>query len=390
MRALIFDPFAGVAGDMTIAGLLDLGLPLEWLRSFVAELDLGQIRVDAERVDRLGIACTRLILELPEEHAHRHLSDVLRIIEGVGVEPSIRDRAAYVFTLLAEAEAKVHGTSVDAVHFHEVGALDAIVDVLGSVAGCRELGFERFYTRPVALGRGWAKMAHGNFPVPPPAVLNLLRGTAVTDPPFEGECTTPTGAALIAGLTGGEPPPVGFTPEETGFGAGSRNPGDRPNCLRLVAMGGLEDGTSVRVIQADIDDMPAEFVPPLLEDLLSAGAEDATVTPTLMKKGRPGFRVDALAGPSAVERVRAAMFRSSTTIGIREWTAERTVLERREEIVKWRGHTVRVKRSSLPGGGDRAKPEFADVLTVADVLGMSPLSVYRAMLADGIAAPCES
>ncbi len=186
MRGLIFDPFAGISGDMTIAALLDLGLPLEWLQDFVRGLGLADIRVDAERVSRRGIACHRLVLELPHEHAHRHLSHVVRIIEGTGAAPEVKERAVRAFTLLAEAEAEVHGTTPERVHFHEVGALDAIVDVLASVAGVAELGFTEFYTRPVALGRGWAEMEHGRFPVPPPAVLKLLAGIPVRDPEFEG------------------------------------------------------------------------------------------------------------------------------------------------------------------------------------------------------------
>jgi len=232
LRGLIFDPFAGISGDMTVAALLDLGLPLEWLQGFVAGLNLGDLRVGAERVDRKGIAATRLLLELPHEHAHRHLHHVVRIIEGTGVPAEVRDRTVHAFTLLAEAEAEVHGTSVERVHFHEVGALDAIVDILSVMAGCAELGASEFYTRPVALGRGWVDMAHGHFPVPPPAVLKLLQGLEVTDPSFEGECTTPTGAALLAALTGGRAAPEQYTPLASGFGAGTRDPQDRPNRLR--------------------------------------------------------------------------------------------------------------------------------------------------------------
>jgi uncharacterized protein (TIGR00299 family) protein len=242
VRALIFDPFSGISGDMTLGALLDLGLPLEWLQHFVRELRLGEIEVDAERVDRKGIACTRLLLRLPHEHAHRHLKDVVRIIEGTGASAEVRERAVHAFTLLARAEAEVHGTTPERVHFHEVGALDAIVDVLGVAAACAELGFEAFFTRPVTLGRGWVDMAHGHFPVPPPAVLKLLNGIPVRDPDFEGECTTPTGAALLQAFTGGRAPPTTFTPLANGFGAGSRDPEDRPNCLRLI----IAEGGGVR------------------------------------------------------------------------------------------------------------------------------------------------
>ncbi len=387
MRTLIFDPFSGISGDMTLAALLDLGLPLEWLRAFARELRLGEIEVDAERVQRQGIACMRLLLRLPHEHAHRHLAEVVRIIEESGVQAEVRERAIHTFTLLAEAEAEVHGTTAERVHFHEVGALDAIVDVLGVVAGCAELGVRDFYTRPVTLGRGWVDIEHGHYPVPPPAVLKLLRGIRVRDPDFEGECTTPTGAALLQALTGGREPPPDFVPVGTGFGAGARDPNDRPNCLRLiVAEVGKERAEELLIVQTDVDDLSPEYVPPLIEAVLAAGARDCTATPVLMKKGRPGLRIEALAPPSALERVSSVLFQASPSIGLRSWPVRREALPRREEVVEWRGQRVRVKRSSLPGGGERAKPEFEDVVRAARALDLHPLAAYRAMLSEGVAA----
>lgn len=374
---------------MTVAALLDLGLPLEWLQSFVADLKLGDVRVGAERVDRKGIAATRLLLELPHEHAHRHLHHVVKIIEGTGVAPEVRDRAVHAFTLLADAEAEVHGTTREKVHFHEVGALDAIIDILCAMAGCAELGATQFWTRPVALGRGWVDMAHGHFPVPPPATLKLLRGIEVTDPEFEGECTTPTGAAILAALTGGRAAPAAYTPLANGFGAGTRNPQDRPNVLRLVLVeprAAHPERDSVLVIQCDVDDLPPEYVPPLLEAALAAGALDCTAQPQVMKKGRPGLRVEALAPAERLDAVSAALFQAGSTIGVRWWPAERRVLPRRMETVRWRGEEVRVKRSTLPDGGERAKPEYEDVARIAARLGMTPLAAYRAMLSDGVAA----
>jgi uncharacterized protein (TIGR00299 family) protein len=386
VRALIFDPFSGISGDMTIAALLDLGLPLEWLREFVRNLNLGPIDVEAERVQRKGIDCVRLILRFPHEHAHRHLSDVVRIIDGTGIDRDVRDRAVHAFTLLAEAEAEVHGTTPERVHFHEVGALDAIVDVLGAIAGCAGLGFQEFYTRPVTLGRGWAEMAHGRFPVPPPAVLKLLRGIPVRDPEFEGECTTPTGAALLQALAGGKPAPTTFVPVANGFGAGTRDPEDRPNCLRVIAIETVPHPEELIVLQTDVDDLPPEYVPPLVEAVLGAGALDCTAMPVLMKKGRPALRIEALAHATRQDAVTAALFRASPTLGVRMWSVERTALERREEVVEWRGQQVRVKRSALPGEGERAKPEYEDVVRAAAALGVQPLAAYRAMLADGVAA----
>jgi uncharacterized protein (DUF111 family) len=259
------------------------------------------------------------------------------------------------------------------------------VDVLGAIAGCRELGFSEFYTRPAALGRGWAMMEHGNFPVPPPAVLKILRGMPVSDPEFDGECTTPTGATLLKVLTGGKAPPLTYTPGATGFGAGTRDPKDRPNCLRLIAIEPAAEERELIVLQADIDDLSPEYVPPLVAAVLEAGALDCTTTPVLMKKGRPGLRVEALTEPARMQAVSAALFRGSTSIGLRYWPVARQALERREETVLWRGQELRVKRSSLPGGGERAKPEFEDVARAASALGITPLEVVRALAAEGIA-----
>jgi pyridinium-3,5-bisthiocarboxylic acid mononucleotide nickel chelatase len=386
-RALLFDPFAGISGDMILGALLDMGLPLEWLQGFVRDLGLGDIGVDAERVQRSGIACTLLRLRLPHEHAHRHLKDVVRIIEGTGVSAEVRETAIFAFTLLADAEAEVHGTTRERVHFHEVGALDAIVDVLGAVGGCHELGFREFYTRPVTLGRGWARMEHGNFPVPPPAALKLLSGIAVRDPEFEGECTTPTGAALLQALTGGRPAPTTFVPRATAFGAGSRNPPDRPNCLRLVAIDEVpRTGEELVVLQSDIDDLQPEYVQPLLEAVLAAGALDCSATPMVMKKGRAGMRFEALLLPEQREAVAGALFRASSSIGYRWWWVQRQALERRRETADWQGQKVRLKRSRLPGGGERVKPEFEDVVRAAEALGITPYEVYQAMLSEGLAA----
>jgi uncharacterized protein (TIGR00299 family) protein len=387
MRGLIFDPFSGISGDMTLGALLDLGLPVEWLRGFVKGLGIAEIEVDAERVQRRGIACTHLVLKLPHEHAHRHLRHVVEIIEKSGVSAEVRDRAVEAFTHLAAAEAEVHGTTPEKVHFHEVGALDAIVDILGVMAACGEMGFTRFHTRPVTLGRGWAEMAHGRFPVPPPAVLKLLEGLEVRDPDLEGECTTPTGATILRTLTRGSPPPTSFTPLATGFGAGTRDPQDRPNCLRLIAFEERPSASeSLIVVQTDVDDLSPEYVPPLLEAVLGAGALDCSAAPVLMKKGRPGLRIEALATADRIDVVRGALFQASTSIGVRWWAVEREALPRREEVREWRGQTIRVKHSVLPGGGERTKPEFEDVARAATALGITPLAAYRGMLDDGVAA----
>jgi len=380
LRALIFDPFAGISGDMILGALVDVGLPAAWLESFVAGLGLGEdVRVVVERADRRGIACGRVRFELPVQHAHRHLRNVLEIVNGCTAAPGVKARATDAFNRLAQAEAGVHGTTIERVHFHEVGALDAILDVLCAVAGVAELGVEHCYTRPVALGRGWVEMAHGRFPVPAPATLKLLEGFSVRDDALEGECTTPTGAALLATLTDGRAAPEQYTPLRSGFGAGGRDPEDRPNCLRAILAEVAESAAAPRLmlLQADVDDMPPEYLPGAQESLLAAGALDAVLMPLGMKKGRVGVRLEALVPEPALDAALAALFRETTSIGARYWPVTRPALARTEEVVEWRGQRVRRKRVRLPDGSERVKPEHDDVVRAARAAGVP---AYQARL----------
>ncbi len=380
MKALLFDPFAGISGDMTLGALHDLGLDDAWLHQFVASLDLSEVKVVIERVNRRGIACSRIYFDLPHEQTHRHLHHIYEMLDRAPLTPSVRTRSRDAFYRLAVAEAAVHGTSIERVHFHEVGALDAILDVVCAMAIVEQLGFERFYTRPVSLGSGWVEIAHGRFPVPAPATLRLLEGVAVRDRGPAGECTTPTGAAILATLTGGAAAPAQFRVLGSGFGAGTRDPEEWPNCLRLIACE-VEAPASAQLflVQTDIDDLSPELVPVAQEALLEAGALDATVQSVGMKKGRPAVRLEALAPEPSLHHVLDALFRTTTTIGARYWPVERPSLARREETVQWRGQYFRVKRVVLPGGGERTKPEHEDVARAAQALGLSALEVRRAL-----------
>jgi uncharacterized protein (TIGR00299 family) protein len=380
LKALIFDPFAGISGDMTLGALLDLGLEEAWLREFVASLQLGDINVVIERANRRGISCGRVYFDLPHEHGHRHLKQIYEILDRAPLEENVRSRARDAFHRLAVAEAAVHGTTIEKVHFHEVGALDAILDVTCAMAGVEQLGFQQFYTRPICVGSGWVEMEHGRFPLPAPATLRLLEGLPVVDSGLEGECTTPTGAAIVATLSGGAAPPARIRVLKSGFGAGTRDPADRPNCVRLIACE-VEEAPleQLFIVQTDIDDLSPELVPAAQEALLGAGALDATVQNIGMKKGRPAVRLEALTPEVSLQRVLEALFRSTTTIGARYWPVERPSLARREEIVEWRGQSFRVKRVTLPGGGERSKPEHEDVTRAAEVLGLPALEVRRAV-----------
>jgi uncharacterized protein (TIGR00299 family) protein len=376
-RVLLFDPFAGISGDMTLGALVDLGLPSEWLVGFVASLGLPDVEVRVERTMRRGISCARVAFDLPEEHAHRHLRHVLEIVERTPVSEAVRTRAAGCFERIARAEAKIHGTTVERVHFHEVGALDAILDVLCAMAGVEALGFDTFFTRPVAMGHGWIDIAHGRFPVPAPATVEILDGFALAGFDLAGECTTPTGAAILAELTAGAAAPSQFVLEKSGFGAGFRDPDDRPNCLRVIAGHVRTDSEVLHIVQTDIDDMTPEYAAPAMEALFAAGALDVTSSPVSMKKGRPGLRIEALVPEAALAAVTEAAFLHTPTIGVRSWRVERPALDRVEDTIAWRGHRIRRKQVRLPDGTIRAKPEYEDVVAAARALGLSAVETRR-------------
>jgi pyridinium-3,5-bisthiocarboxylic acid mononucleotide nickel chelatase len=380
-RTLIFDPFSGISGDMIVGALVDLGLPESWLRDSVAALGLPA-GVVVERVDRSGIACARVRFEVAEERSHRHLADILEIVANSGASEAARAGAAEVFRRLAEAEAAVHGIPVERVHFHEVGALDSILDVLCSIGGVHELGFERFFTRPVAVGSGTVDIAHGAYPLPAPATARLLDGMVVRETGYREECTTPTGASILAVLTGGAQAPREVVYGRSGFGAGSRDPAGRPNCLRLIACSIADPAERVYLVQADVDDLSPEYVAAARDGLSEAGALDVTLTRIDMKKGRPGVRLEVLAPEASLTAVTEALFIGTRTIGVRYWEVARSILDREEQVVEWRGQRIRRKRVRLPDGRFRAKPEYEDVVAAARALGLAPHEV-RVELDDG-------
>jgi pyridinium-3,5-bisthiocarboxylic acid mononucleotide nickel chelatase len=378
-KVLIFDPFAGISGDMILGALVDLGLDGAWLQQFVAGLGLGEIKVNIERAKRRGIDSGRVYFDLPHEHAHRHLKHVIEIINRSNASDVTKARAIDAFTLLAKSEAEVHGTTIEKVHFHEVGALDAILDVLCAMAAIEQLGFEEFFTRPVAVGHGWVNIEHGRFPVPAPATLKLLEGISLTGTELPGECTTPTGAAILQALTNGKPAPNAFRATRSSYGAGTRDPDDRPNVLRLIACEIEPAADTLYVIQADVDDLASEYVPAAQDALLRAGALDAVISNVAMKKGRPGHRFEALVPVELLDRVLEALFATTTTIGARYWAVQRPALPRTETEIEWRGQRIRRKEVQLPDGTVRSKAEYEDVLRAAEALGISALEVRRAV-----------
>lgn len=380
MKTLIFDPFAGISGDMTLAALLDIGLDEQWLRDFVRDLGIGDVDILIERVQRRGIAAPHIEFVYPPEHAHRHLRHVVEIIDRVTAPERAKALARDAFERVAAAEARVHGTTIQKVHFHEVGATDAILDIVCVMAAVCELGFHEFRTRPVAVGSGWIDIEHGRYPVPAPATLGILEGIAVTGTELIGECTTPTGAAILATLTKGRPAPARFVAGPTGFGAGARDPEDRPNVLRLIeATVSDASDEGLWLIQADVDDMPPEYAAAAQVALLDAGAADVVMMPLSMKKGRPGLRIEVLCRGALLSPLEQMLFLTTSSIGLRRWPVERSVLARETTQREWRGQTIRFKRVMLPDGSSREKPEFDDVARAAHALDL-PAWQIRQML----------
>src|SRR5687768_8010963 len=291
MRLAYLDMFSGVSGDMLLGACLDAGVPLPELEGALALLGLGGLRLSAERVERHGIAATRCVVEVPDGPGERGLAEILELIESSELPGRVRDRAGRVFEALADAEAKVHATTPDRIHFHEVGALDAIVDVVGGVWCLERLGIERLHASRFTLGRGWVDAVHGRLPVPPPAVLELVAGWPVGEGVVEAELTTPTGAALVTTLAEGRGLPADFVPEITAYGAGSRDFEEQPNLLRLV-LGTVPVGAEeLAIVECDLDDLSPQLFEPLGEALVEAGAREVHWHPVQMKKMRPGITV---------------------------------------------------------------------------------------------------
>jgi uncharacterized protein (TIGR00299 family) protein len=388
MRVAIFDPFSGIAGDMTLGALLQVGLHAEWLRALPGVLGLTGIGVEIQEVIRGEIVCQKVDFEIPPQPHGRHIKDIRRIVEASGAPERVRALADRAFTAIATAEGEIHGMSPDDVHLHEVGAVDAILDVVGVIWGLERLGVERVYCGTIALGDGTVKAAHGILPVPAPATLKLLEGHPVRPgPENSGELVTPTGAALVRVLSSG-PPPREFVPLRSGFGAGTKDFRGRANALRVtLADIGDSSATSTELedlteLVCDIDDMTAEYIAAVCDRLRDAQALDVTLLPVTMKRGRPGTRIEVLARPGDVQRLETLLLVETTTIGVRRRAVRRHALERDVMDLTVLGERVSAKVVTLPGGKRRAKPEFVDVQRVALATGRPLQDILRLAIAE--------
>jgi uncharacterized protein (TIGR00299 family) protein len=383
------DLAAGASGDMLLGALVDAGVPLDVPAAAIAALPVEPVRLRTEQVTRHGLGATRVHVDAPESATTRTWADVRELVTGAGLAPAVRDGALAVFARLAEAEGRVHRVPAEDVHFHEVGALDALADVVGVVAGLHFLGLERLTASPVTLGSGATRGAHGVVPVPAPAVLELLRGVPVTGGPVAAEMCTPTGAALVAASVQDWGPLPPLRPVRTGLGAGGRDPAELPNVVRLVlgepvAEAGAPGGAVV--LEANVDDLDPRLWPGVLDRLLAAGASDAWLTPVLMKKGRPAHTLSVLAPTGAVAAVQEVVFTTTSTIGLRVQPVGKVALDREQRAVEVLGGRVGVKVARISGRVVNVSVEFDDCAALADRTGVPVKEVLRAATAAAAAA----
>lgn len=385
MKIAYFDCFSGVSGDMTLGALLACGIDADDLRAELARLKLPGWKLEVQTTSVNGIGATDVTVALTEPQGHgRHLSDIARILEASDLADSVRGKALTVFQRLAEAEAKIHQTTPDRIHFHEVGAVDAIVDIVGACVALERLGVEAAYCSPLPMGRGFVQCAHGAIPLPAPAVLELLRGYPVYDANIEGELVTPTGAALMSTLaeTFGAMPTM--TLHTIGYGAGKQRFPDRPNVLRVVLGETVEDAFSgapeIAVLETNLDDFSPQFYEPLSERLFAAGAVDVYMTPIQMKKGRPATLLTVLAPPEKAEELAGLLFTETTTLGVRFSKMRRLCVEREWVTVQTPYGPIRIKVGRWRGTETTASPEYEDVKAAAAAHGVPVKVVYQAGL----------
>jgi uncharacterized protein (TIGR00299 family) protein len=371
------DPFSGASGDMLLGAVVDAGVGLGDIVAALTGLGLEGWALTAEPALRGGIGATRVLVATHEDGVVRTWANVRERIGGADLPAVVKTRALATFRRLAEAEARIHRRDVERVHFHEVGALDAIIDVVGVCAGLHLLGIESLSCGPVAQGVGMARSEHGLLPIPAPAVLELLRGAPTYATGVPAELCTPTGAALLAEWTSSWGPMPALVVDRVGYGAGSRDL-DRPNVVRLV-VGDAADGpaaTRALILETTVDDLPGELVPPVLDALRAAGASDAWARTVLMKKGRPGLEITCIADPDRGEALRGVLFRETTTLGVRGHTVDKWALEREFVEVDVAGEPVRLKVGRL---GDRivnVAPEFSDCAAAAAATGLALKEVF--------------
>lgn len=360
MRIAYLDCMSGISGDMTLGALIDAGVDVQAIQDGIDSLGLPSCRLVTEDVKRRGFRATNLTVEHEPEHAHRHLHHITEMIDQSVLTERQQQLAKDIFSKLATAEAKVHGSTIEKVHFHEVGAVDSIADIVGAAMGFDLLGVESIICSPIPTGHGFIKIAHGRVSIPAPATAELLAGIPLAPCDIEAELTTPTGAAIVATLAKSFGPLPGMTIEKIGYGAGDKDFAEQGNILRLL-IGSAEDRVltdHVEVLETNLDDSTGETVGHTIDRLLGAGALDVYTTPIQMKKNRPATKVSVLCEASQRSALEAILFRETSTLGIRRWTASRRRLVRETVSVTTEWGEISGKRITNVDGSVRFSPEY--------------------------------
>jgi len=372
MKLAYLDCSSGISGDMFLAALLDAGVELDRLREEFKKIDLGPYEFTEGRVMRRGLSGNHVEIEAPGKQPHRHLSHIEKLIGDAALDGAVKQKALRVFRRLGEAEAKIHNQPIEKIHFHEVGAVDAILDIVGGCLGLAMLGNPELVCSPLNVGGGSVEAAHGSLPVPAPATAELLKGIPIYSSGVQGELVTPTGAALVSILASSFGPLPAMKVERIGYGAGTKDFPSHPNIARLMlgekvegAEAGGAGGETVLVIEANIDDMNPQIFGYLAEKALAVGALDVTCTPVQMKKNRPGLLVSILSEPDLENTLTRLLFEETTTIGVRITEARRKILDREVVMVETAYGAVRMKVASLDGKEVNVAPEFDDCRRLA-------------------------
>jgi hypothetical protein len=370
MKIAYFDCSSGAAGDMITAAMLDAGLDIEFLRARLATLGIKKFEIRAAETKRAGLHAMSFVPHIPDEHHHRNLEDITKIIKNSGISDKAKQTAIAIFDRLAQAEAAVHGKEPMDIHFHEVGALDSIVDIVSAAVGLDALGIEKVYCSPLAVGGGWIKMAHGQFPAPAPATLELLKGVPTVAGPIDKELLTPTGAAILTTVAAGFGPLPQMKIEATGYGAGTLDCEQFPNVVRLILGQVTEESAatadSVCLLETNIDDVSPEVVACAMDKLLGEGALDVWTEPITMKHNRPAVKLSALCNVGDVGKVEQTIFSAGLTFGIRRQLMQRSKLAREFVTVATRFGDIKIKVGKLGDKIVNAKPEFADCARAAE------------------------
>ncbi len=380
MKTAYIDCFSGISGDMFLGALIDAGLPLDELRRALGSLPLDHYSLEAKKEIRNGLTGTRFIVHQGhgDHHSHRGLKEIREIIQGGALSSSVRQRALRIFEAIAVEEGKIHGCPPEEIHFHEIGAIDSIIDIAGAAFGMEFMGIERLHCSSLPLGTGFIESGHGRIPLPAPATVALLKGAPVYNSGLECEMVTPTGAAIVKEFSASFGPMPPMTIEAVGYGAGTRLLTDRPNLLRiLIGKGEAQNRTeTVVVMDANLDDTSPEWLGFMMDRLFEAGALDVVFAPIHMKKNRPGVQIQVIGRPQQRDELLDIIFAESTTLGIRYSCSERKVLERARAEIDSPWGRMEVKKVTGPDGSTLFYPEYEVCRRIAREQGLPIREVY--------------